>query len=234
MPHEILSRSYLADSLKGRRTEEEIEAIDLQQEHSNRNRSLPGTPCDVEPTHQYVVHNFQHDLESLWWIILWTLTHRTKYAEARQYAKKIFQNTIILSDARSQAFRHSIRNNLKVCLAPELHAFVDIMEILRAAMWNKSMDRGEQDLHFDVNSYAFVHIQFQTRFEQLLSRQASWRNYSLRVLNPETAGKTENQRAPTRIKRQRSEDSYKPTASDNEASESDSNTSELSYKRVKV
>ena len=39
-----------------------------------------------------VIHSFQHDLESIFWIIVWTLTARIKIAELQKYAMSIFRN----------------------------------------------------------------------------------------------------------------------------------------------
>jgi len=219
MSYEILTKRYLGNI--PRRSHAEI---------AKGHASGPPKPV------VHVVHNFQHNLESLWWTILWTLTHRSGHAPAREYANRIFQNQMTLSDARARAFDSSIIVDLTNCLAPDLQGFVSTMDILREMLWSEYIERVEADLLFDANSYSFIYSFFQTTFESMVSQHTGWRNYPLRVHNPETAGKTENRKAPTRItlKRKRSEDSYKPTASENEASESDSNTSKLSYKRGKV
>jgi len=178
MPDEILAKRYLGNSRTLLQSEAEL-AEDFP----------PGPPKpDV-----HVVHNFQHDLESLWWSVVWTLTHRSGHTPAREYADRIFQNQMTLSHERARAFESGIAIHLTNCLAPDLQGFVFTIEKLRQVLWNQYIERAENDLLFNANSYVFVHTQFQTRFERLLSQQAEWRSYSLRVHNPETAGKTENQ-----------------------------------------
>ncbi|KAF9556386.1 hypothetical protein CPC08DRAFT_711279, partial [Agrocybe pediades] len=45
-----------------------------------------------------VVHNFQHDLESLWWIILWTLVCRVVCKESTDFGELIFRNSLFATD----------------------------------------------------------------------------------------------------------------------------------------
>jgi len=223
MPHEILSKSYLGTSQAMLLSDEELASYNAQD--------------PLKPV-VHVAHNFQHDLESLWWAVLWTLTHRSGHAPAREYADRIFQNQMTLSDARARALDSDIKVHLTKYLSPELKDFALTMEILRHIMWNTYINRAQNDLLFNANSYAFIHRVFQIKFETLILQHTGWRDYPLRVHSPETAGKTEDQsRAPkhVKLKRQRSKDSYKPTASDNQGcSDSDCNTSKLSCKRVKV
>jgi len=167
MPHEILSKRYLGISQTSRRSDEEI-----------ANGYAPPR-SDV-----HVVHNFQHDLESLWWAVLWTLTYRSGHAPARIYAGRIFQNQMTLPDARIRAFEYSIVTHLTKCLSPDLQCFVSTMELLREILWNHYILRTEEDLLFNMNSYTSTYSFFQTSFERLLSQHAHWRDYPLRAHEP--------------------------------------------------
>ncbi len=47
-----------------------------------------------------VIHNPQHDLESLWWLFLWSITARVNNVQSREFVKKIFVNNT--DDSRSR------------------------------------------------------------------------------------------------------------------------------------
>ncbi|KAF9533046.1 hypothetical protein CPB83DRAFT_525402 [Crepidotus variabilis] len=49
-------------------------------------------------------HNFLHDLESIWWILLWTMLQRVPFAPSHQYAAGLFVNTRNIPQAREEAF----------------------------------------------------------------------------------------------------------------------------------
>lgn len=50
-----------------------------------------------------VVHNYQHDLESLWWVTLWFITLRVDYKAPANFASNMFCGTSF-SAARADLF----------------------------------------------------------------------------------------------------------------------------------
>ncbi|KAF9554783.1 hypothetical protein CPC08DRAFT_605787, partial [Agrocybe pediades] len=80
MPIEIASSTYLYD---------DDESLDESDDDDSVLETFPNN--DIE---MHVIHNFQHELESLWWIILYELTARIMHLSSNNYAKTIFQNTV--------------------------------------------------------------------------------------------------------------------------------------------
>lgn len=86
----------------------------------------PGPPMK---TPDPVVYNFQHDLESLWWIILWILTTRVDHLDSQLYAQSIFINELGCSNERANIFTPGeyLADRLREVLHHTLVPFIDIL-----------------------------------------------------------------------------------------------------------
>jgi hypothetical protein len=51
-----------------------------------------------------VIHNYAHDCESYWWLILWLLMERIPGEASADFVRRVFQNVIEPSDFRSRTF----------------------------------------------------------------------------------------------------------------------------------
>ncbi|KAH9485687.1 hypothetical protein JR316_0002597 [Psilocybe cubensis] len=107
MPLEIMLKHYLFDP----RTQEHRDAVargDKPKPSKDKVRDKKKQKGDVssqpDPT-RHVIHNFQHDLESLWWILLWTVTCRIDSEAAFAYGRPIFVNQIIPTHERRKCFK---------------------------------------------------------------------------------------------------------------------------------
>ncbi|TFK28310.1 hypothetical protein FA15DRAFT_652961 [Coprinopsis marcescibilis] len=81
-----------------------------------------------------IKHNFQRDLESIWWIILWLVTLLIDCPTSIDYAINIFQNSLIPSRERAYAFVNVIDVALNEVLAKELKSFAPTLEMGRKGM----------------------------------------------------------------------------------------------------
>ncbi|KXN88722.1 Cyclin-dependent kinase 8 [Leucoagaricus sp. SymC.cos] len=73
-----------------------------------------------EPEQNIIIYNFSHDLESLWWIVLWFLLACIDHEPSRLLADTIFQDNIFNPPSqRARIFLHP--SLLKVALDQNLH-----------------------------------------------------------------------------------------------------------------
>ncbi|PPQ78291.1 hypothetical protein CVT25_011750 [Psilocybe cyanescens] len=137
-----------------------------------------------------VIHNFQHDLESVWWILLWTLTCRIVHAPCNTWALPIFQNITNLSPARAECFTLALQagipaeGDFQSKLAEPTREFGRCMELGRRFMFLEYRKRVKSRLLRERGSYAFIHQQFIKLFEQVALIKAEWRPVELIKSNP--------------------------------------------------
>ncbi|PPQ83150.1 hypothetical protein CVT25_005393 [Psilocybe cyanescens] len=153
MPHEILANRHIY-----------ISAVDGD-EHKD--------PFSTDRI-QVVIHNFQHDLESVWWLLLWTLVARIKHDISNDWAKMIFQNTLHLSIARDRCFCESIHPKLHDILATPAKGFSKPMDDLRQIMVKAYHNREKDGNIRNAGTYLHVHSQFEGLFA-VIERQKGWR-----------------------------------------------------------
>ena len=67
---------------------------------------MTDNPFDMpaQDTGSYVVHNFQHDLESVWWILVWILTEHTGRTSeiCKQWVQQAFTVSMVVSKERER------------------------------------------------------------------------------------------------------------------------------------
>lgn len=84
----------------------------------------------------FVVHNFEHDMESIFWLLLWTLLVRFPYNGRSAFASTlsiIFRDSSICSPEREGVFTQGGRlcNLLANLLAPQLESIQAPLDDLR-------------------------------------------------------------------------------------------------------
>ncbi|PPQ88974.1 hypothetical protein CVT25_005073 [Psilocybe cyanescens] len=131
-----------------------------------------------------IVHNFQHDLESVWWIILWTITCRVAGNPAQLFGQQIFHNSIRVSPARGLAFRKPIQVKLEQCLGPLATTFPIRMESIRMAMYQAYVAREREGKLREVASFAAIHQSFEEFLEDLAENNQTWATTLLGAKNP--------------------------------------------------
>ncbi|KAF9441706.1 hypothetical protein P691DRAFT_790795 [Macrolepiota fuliginosa MF-IS2] len=108
---------------------------------------------------QNVVCNFQHDLESIFWIALWILLARVNYELSQVYAKLIFVNEIRATSERINILGPHIylRKMLSQNLHPSLKSFTRVLASLAAALFNAYLTRDQENKVLEIDAYASVY-----------------------------------------------------------------------------
>ncbi|KAF8636246.1 hypothetical protein AX17_003731 [Amanita inopinata Kibby_2008] len=104
-------------------------------------------------------HNFQHDLESLWWVLLWTVTQGINHEPSRTFASEIFRNEAEPPPARADVFLDS--RYLMMRLDESLHPgvqefsipFVTAIISLREGYRTREMEEKLDDIGSYSNAY---------------------------------------------------------------------------------
>ena len=116
------------------------------------------------PSRTVVVHNFQHDIESIFWIALYTVTAHIDHEPGQEFAKRIFRNIVFLHLDRAKCIEKNIGDTLLEVLSPDVAGVASILEYL----WEKllmhhhlqNIDRLENGPRGDAESYAEIHNEF--------------------------------------------------------------------------
>lgn len=193
------------------------------------------------PTQQpkMVIHNFQHDVESLWWISLYTATARIEHAPSQQYAKKIFQHRTDLWDDRGECLLHSILDDLQTCLRQDVQKMATVLDVLRghlvAQYHTINLERLKNGSADDTELFAEIHQQFYFAFQTQIKQNS--KDYAAVALIQDKTGDKRFLPAPQRRKRARSvprdDDDYRLESDDDEEDESGDEKAKRKVKGVK-
>lgn len=116
----------------------------------------------------YVSHNYQHDLESLWWIAIYFITGGVGHKPSENQAREIFHNHPT-AKIRAPWFRDSLFGNLMQCLRLELATYLlGPLEMLRISMLEEYVQRvifREMNVH---ESYSSIHAAFAEQLDVIL------------------------------------------------------------------
>ncbi|KAA1476312.1 hypothetical protein DENSPDRAFT_884235, partial [Dentipellis sp. KUC8613] len=110
-------------------------------------RGLPLLSAIEESESPRMIHNFQHDLESLFWVFLWTITVRAGNEKTRQHVAQIFQQDSHCSRERElviTAGRELVRE-LEGLMPQELKEFLGPIRVFSYVLMNGYLSR-----HFEL------------------------------------------------------------------------------------
>jgi len=130
---------------------------------SSDSESFEKQTVETERTPQ-VVHNFQHDLESVWWILLWTITCRIAHPPSQAYAKTIFDNSMRSSLQRYDALAEPLTRTLRTVLKESLSEFSVYMESMRKYLLKQYRRRYGIEKLNNPRSYTRIHHLFRGFF----------------------------------------------------------------------
>ncbi len=110
----------------------------------------------VEATTWPVVYNFQHDLESLWWIALWVLLARIAHEASQQYARTIYVNRLGCPQERAHVFVNKGRlvEKLRETMHSSLRGFINLLDEWRVAFLGFYTSRETGDKLGDLQTYS--------------------------------------------------------------------------------
>lgn len=205
MAHEVLTERHLVRYLRGPDSEANNLAAHLENvivgspqyerlkifktNISPRFTSLPSTATDDIPgLGTSVRHNFQHDLESIWWLMLYYITKCVDHQASYGYAEDIFQRSLTPSWQRVDCFEKNFifegRDFLHARLAKPFAHFV---ESLRGTMYKEYTTRAVFGQLQQPESYSYIHGFFATQFRALLQDEDSdWKHVPLVGFSPLT------------------------------------------------
>ncbi|TFK28321.1 hypothetical protein FA15DRAFT_691960 [Coprinopsis marcescibilis] len=158
--------------------------LSSREEDEDEDPDMTRLPSDFTEEHTILIqsiltavlikHSFQHDLESIWWIVLWLITMRVDHAISRDYAKDIFQNVLVPSQDRHTALKRNISTPLSRILHQDLSNFVQPMESIRKffiSIYKKRVRVGEQ---MDKSSYGIAHAHMWNQLNKLKETADVW------------------------------------------------------------
>ncbi|EAU88875.2 other/FunK1 protein kinase [Coprinopsis cinerea okayama7 len=138
-----------------------------------------------------VVHNYQHDLEPLFWILLWLLTMRSKLSPSRAFGDLFFQQTAsrvhIAARGRLVSSEEGLVDDpdLPRSLPPPLHRespFVMALDILRSDLYVEYVTRNGTGSQDDVASYSWIMSEGVSNFFSAIEdSQREWSDIELLV-----------------------------------------------------
>ncbi|KAJ8507002.1 hypothetical protein ONZ45_g10579 [Pleurotus djamor] len=167
MPHEILDSSFLYDEDTAESSEDTDDVFGSSSDEEKTNMS-PAT--QTAP-----IFNFQHDLECVWWIFLWTLTRRVSHEPSRDHFRFVFVNAIVQpSKERAACLRKPIHNTLIQKLAPSLHGLTKYLEQLRSRQLSYYRRRVRDQKLSCHSSYIKPHTLFSVFFRKIMSHPEGW------------------------------------------------------------
>ncbi|PPQ79053.1 hypothetical protein CVT25_002362, partial [Psilocybe cyanescens] len=180
MPTEILAMEYLYQPI------EEVEIMGRSKYTANTNA----------PSRDIVIHNFQHDLESLWWLILYLIISHIKdqpiedwqnsvfkdaVERCKNWAAPIFQNVIGLSAGRRFCFKYSLMKATESFIPENVAPVVNALEVNRRTLLRSFMVRVKDGNLRNIDSYAHIHLDFGELLEEIQALRVNWRQFSLKT-----------------------------------------------------
>ncbi|KAH9487296.1 hypothetical protein JR316_0001366 [Psilocybe cubensis] len=183
MPVEIMQNCYLygkpkADNVDSRIEDPVILLAEMQRvEHGAMNDKV----WTKIPSYEAVIYNFQHDLESLWWVLVWSLTARVNHQPSRTWANQIFQHADVPTSERVKFLRPfdekdldtntKAQDPLQATMLPSISFLNYIVNILKDALHVAYSEHTSNAILREPLSYAIVVNRFYLGF-QLFDRVA--------------------------------------------------------------
>ncbi|KAF9539352.1 hypothetical protein CPC08DRAFT_498864 [Agrocybe pediades] len=208
------------------------EKMELEEREKMKDNTGHG-PTQVAVENPFrVVHNPQHDIESLWWLALWTLTLRVNHtSSSRKWAFSIFQHTLVPSTQRRDAFNFDIEHNLFKYLHKDLREpFAMAIGNFRALLHFSYRVREQKDLVLELTTYAQAYGYADNFFKKIHADRESARKWRAMKLEQDQADipKAKRPRSVSNPEVDEASGSKQPNA------ESSASAGQRSLKRPKV
>ncbi|KAJ8502534.1 hypothetical protein ONZ45_g11667 [Pleurotus djamor] len=193
MPHEILESCFLHNAARVVKVEP-VRNFDGLFANLKPTKSTHPRPVQSSP-----IFNFQHDLESIWWIFLWTATRRVSHEPSRNKFSPVFVNSILhVTKERATCFRQEIQQTLEETLAPSLQGLSEALDNLRSVQVTFYQDREADNKLESPSSYTEVHDLFSAFFRMIISQPEPWASTLLIAPDKDDIGSDIGQ--PQRVK----------------------------------
>ncbi|KAH9476734.1 hypothetical protein JR316_0010649 [Psilocybe cubensis] len=118
-----------------------------------------------------VAHNFQHDLESMWWMLLWNICCRLDPTQStkslQDFGKAVFINDRKPTHARIHCITAPFGKTVTPKAPKSILSIVTSLSLLSGELYQNYVDRGRNGAYNDVGSYAQIHSIFFETFKAL-------------------------------------------------------------------
>ncbi|KAG2009027.1 other/FunK1 protein kinase [Coprinopsis cinerea AmutBmut pab1-1] len=147
-------------------------------------RSLPrDAPCWLQDPGP-VVHNYQHDLESIWWILIWLVAMRINQKLPRKFAATYFKQKV--GYHRSSLITNNLAYDIELhkSLPPVLQrsAFFIALDHLRHDLYIAYITRSSNANHDDVSSFSSIVSEVMNGFfDAIKASREQWADIGLIV-----------------------------------------------------
>ncbi|KAG2008905.1 other/FunK1 protein kinase, variant 2 [Coprinopsis cinerea AmutBmut pab1-1] len=136
-----------------------------------------------------VIHNYQHDLEAIWWIALWLICMRINQPLPRSFGNEHFQHNVgrTYSDIRSCLFADPFSlgsySSLTQSLPPPLRStFLSSLDALRNNLYVEYVSRNKEGKQDDPGTYSWIASEGFTLFiESIRGCRDEWAKIPLMV-----------------------------------------------------
>ncbi|KAG2008946.1 other/FunK1 protein kinase [Coprinopsis cinerea AmutBmut pab1-1] len=155
---------------------------ELRDDRVDMDSVLPDQPQPQGP----VVFNYQHDLESLWWIFLWLTTARLKQTRSQEFGSELFTSDMgrPTSLLREHLFSKCIIDDwlLRKAIPSSVEPFIVAIENLRRDLYKAYAARNHDDKVYDIQTYSFITgPAFESFFDDANRFRAQWESLELMV-----------------------------------------------------
>src|SRR5690606_25083773 len=126
---------------------------------------FPQTLDHSKPPRTYqlfdIVHTYQYDLESIWWILLWLVTMRANQNLPKWFGKKYFQQRVDLEYAGTRAYLFTrplaYVPKMKECIPQELlSSFFGRLDVLRNDLYREYVTQNRDGSYMDIEYYSWI------------------------------------------------------------------------------
>ncbi|EFI27005.1 other/FunK1 protein kinase [Coprinopsis cinerea okayama7 len=152
----------------------------------NTGRRGGAVPVVSSPQVVTLVHNFVHDLEAIWWILLWLITKRVKQLGLeRDFVDTLFGQETGKLDVNSASNRWNIftlaesiaKHNdvVKALPSPLRSNFIAVMDLLRVDLQVDYQRQHRERNYHDPGSYSWVvNVPFRAFFNDIEGDRDQW------------------------------------------------------------
>ncbi|EAU89781.2 other/FunK1 protein kinase [Coprinopsis cinerea okayama7 len=133
-----------------------------------------------EASNTVIIHNPQHDLESLWWILLWLVTMRVRQNLPRAFGKETFQQTMsgVYIKGRNHCLSYSLTQEqdlLRSLPRPFRSTILEGLEKVRKDLKREYVNRNATNKQTIIGSYSrILGTTFPDFFSGLRARRDEW------------------------------------------------------------
>ncbi|KAG2009024.1 other/FunK1 protein kinase [Coprinopsis cinerea AmutBmut pab1-1] len=135
------------------------------------------------PPHEFVpvCHNFQHDLESIFWILLWLISMRINQKMSRAFGERHFQQRVDggYASIRCRALASNLLRQVDLVKSlPQalLHSrFLRHLNTLRKNLYGQYIARNNDGKYNDISTYSWIaSVAFDSFFDEVEARRDEW------------------------------------------------------------